>query len=109
MKQNILNKIPSILPNLDWSKDAEGNVVLQKHNRGIANRVAQIMVKKPKISYIQLDPMSSFVWLAIDGKRNILAIGKILHQRFGKTAEPLYERLAHYIKTLYKNNFITLI
>ena len=104
--ENYLEKIPRHKDTLSWSQDENGIVTLEMQNKGAANRIAQLLLKKPKISYIHLEEFGSFVWLAIDGKRDITAIGKLVREHFGEKAEPLYERLSTYIKTLHSNGFI---
>ena len=106
---NYLEKIPTIKSELKWSTDGDGIVTLEMENRGIANRIAQWILKKPKISYIHLEEFGSFIWLQIDGKRDIAAIGTLVHERFGEKAEPVFERLSQYINTLCSNGFIVLI
>lgn len=75
-------------------------------NRGLFNRIAQILFKRPKISWIELEGMGSFIWNQIDGKRNVYEIGKLVKEKYGQEAEPLYERLSTYIKTLHNSCFI---
>lgn len=104
---NYLEKVPTIKSGLKWSKDENG-VVLEAENKGIANKIAQKLIKKPKISYIHLDEIGSFVWLLTDGKKDILSLGKEVHEKFGSKAEPLYERLTQYFKILENNDFIEL-
>lgn len=106
IQENYLEKIPCHKEGLNWSKDEKGIVTLQVQNRGVANLLAQKLLKKPKISFIHLEEFGSFIWTYIDGKRNIIAIGELLKQQFGEKAEPLYERLSQYIKTLESNGFI---
>lgn len=107
--ENYLEKIPYHNSKFKWNQDENGLVILEMKNRGVANRFAQLVFKKPKISFIHLEEFGSFIWTTIDGERNLLTIGKLLKERFGEKAEPLYERLAGYIKTLESNGFITMI
>ena len=104
--ENYLEKKPVCKDGLNWSKDENGNVTLEMENKGVANRIMQKLIKKPKISYIHLDEMGSFVWPLMDGERDILEIGKFVEEHFGEKANPLYERLSQYFKTLEKYNFI---
>lgn len=108
-KENYLEKIPCKKPQLRWTQDNNGIVTLEIQNRGVANKIAQLLLRKPKISYVHLEEFGSFIWLNIDGKRDILKIGEEVKARFGDKAEPLYERLAQYIKTLESNGFITFV
>ncbi len=107
-QQNYLEKIPLHNSEIEWTSDQNGLVTLQMKNRGFANLLAQKILKKPKVSYIHLEEFGSFVWTNIDGSRDIVAIGELVKENFGEKAEPLYERLVGYIKTLETNNFITI-
>ncbi len=104
-KENYLEKIPFRNPNIAW-KDENGNITIEIENKGIFNRIAQTLFKKPKISYIHLDEFGNFIWSIIDGKSNIIELGKKVEQQFGDKAQPLYERLSQYIKTLENCGFI---
>lgn len=106
--ENYLEKIPIKSDAIGWSKDENGAVTLEIENKGAFNRIAQKLFKKPKVSYIHLDENGSFVWLAIDGEKNILKIGEAVKAHFGDAAEPLYERLAQFVKTLEAYRFITI-
>ena len=105
-EENYLEKKPICKTGLNWSKDENGNVTLEMENKGVANRIMQKLIKKPKTSYIHLDEMGSFVWPLMDGEKDILEIGKFVEEHFGEKANPLYERLAQYFRTLEKYNFI---
>ncbi len=104
--QNYLERIPVQKEGIGWSADESGMVTLEIENKGVANRVAQKLLKKPKISYIHLDETGSFVWPLIDGERSILVIGELVDEHFGEKAHPLYERLARYFQILDRYNFI---
>lgn len=106
--ENYLQKIPTRKSGLAWSQDENGIVTLDRENKGVANRIAQILIKKPKVSFIHLEKFGSFIWLQIDGNRDITTIGKLVKEQFGDEAEPLYERLSQYIRALESNGFITI-
>ncbi len=107
--ENYLEKIPAHRQDLVWNKDKKNQITLSIENKGFANLLAQKLLKKPKRSYIHLEEFGSFIWLQIDGKRDIIAIGELVKEHFGEKAEPLYERLAQYFKTLESYKFITYI
>ncbi len=104
--ENYLDKIPQYKDELNWSVDENGRVILEIENKGIANKVLQVLLKKPKISFIHLDEMGSFIWTKIDGKKNVFHIGKEVKAYFGDKAEPLYERLAQYFGILESYGFV---
>ena len=110
-KKNVINKnylenIPKRNEALGWNADDNGVVTLSKNNDGIADKIAQKLFKKPKVSYIHLDEMGSFVWPIIDGEKSILQIADDVKAHFGDKAEPLYERLAKYFQVLQSYGFI---
>lgn len=102
---NYLDKIPKRSLELTW-ENLDGNIVLQKENKGTLNVVFQKVFKKPKVSMIHLDKKGSFIWKNIDGKMSIYEIGQKLSKEFGDEAQPLYERLLFYINTLHSYKFI---
>lgn len=105
--ENYLEKIPARREDIGWSADDKGMVTLKLENKGAFNRIAQKLFKKPKISYVHLDENGSFVWQQIDGETDILKIGEAVREHFGEMAEPLYERLAQFVRTLEAYRFIT--
>lgn len=105
---NLLDFIPVRNEKILFSADENGKVTLEIENKGLFNKIAQKLFKKPKISYVHLDDMGSFIWPVIDGKKDICEIGKEVKEHFGEKAEPLYERLCKYIKILKSYGFIHL-
>ncbi len=104
--ENYLDKRPSVKEGLKVTISDSGAVTIETENTGFMNRAAQKLLKKPKISYIHLDETGSFVWRFIDGESDILKIGKLVKERFGDEAEPLYERLAAFFASLKSCDFI---
>ena len=102
--KNYLEFVP--IRNIERFSEENGVITLEIENKGVFNRIAQKLLKKPKISYIHLDEMGSFVWPLIDGERNITDIGVFVKEHFGEKAEPLYERLAKYFKVLESYGFV---
>ena len=102
--ENYLEKKP-VRADIAFS-EKEGIVTLEIENKGLFNRLAQRFFKKPKISYIHLDEMGSFIWPLLDGKKDIIEIGKLVEERFGEKANPLYDRRAEYIKRLASYGFV---
>ena len=99
ISENYLEKIPKRPDNLKWSVE-DGKVTLHLENKGVFNKMAQILLKKPKVSHIHLDEIGSFVWPLLDGEKNIIELGKDVETHFGEKANPLYERLAKYFQIL---------
>jgi len=106
ISKNYLEKIPQ-KADIKWTIDDNGAVTLELENKGWANRLAQALFKRPKVSFIHLDENGSFIWPLIDGQRDIIAIGKEVEAHFGEKANPLYDRLAKFFKILESYKFIT--
>ena len=104
--ENYLEKIPLKNPEIQWTADENGIVTLQVENKGVANKIAQKLLKKPKISYIHLDENGSFIWPLIDGEKDIIAVGELVKEHFGEKANPLYERLVKFFQILDNYNFV---
>ncbi len=102
---NYLELKPSRNPLIKWS-EKNGDVALELENKGVMNRIFQVLLKKPKISYIHLDEMGSFIWPVLDGEKTVQALGLEVKEKFGEKAEPLYERLIQYLKILESYKFI---
>ncbi len=107
-QENFLELTPKRNPEVNFTTDEKGIVTLEIQNKGVFNLIAQKLFKKPKISYIHLEEMGSFVWSIIDGESDIIALGKKVEEHFGESANPLYERLSKYIKILESYGFIKL-
>ena len=105
---NYLEKIPSRNESINWTVDGEGIVTLEIENKGVFNKLAQKLLKKPRITYIHLDENGSFVWPLIDGKRTVMDIAQLVDEHFGEKAKPLYERLVKFFQILESYNFAKL-
>lgn len=106
---NYLDYIPKYSETIEYTIDQDGKVTILVENKGVANRIAQKLMKKPKVSNIHLDDMGNFIWPLIDGCRSIYDISKEVHEHFGEKAEPLYNRLATYFRNLESYNFVEFI
>jgi hypothetical protein len=103
---NFLDRIPVVSPKIRVTTDEEGKVVLEKDNKGLMNRFAQLVFGKPKVSYIHLDDMGSFILPLLDGETDVHALGEKVREQFGEKAEPLYERLCQYLSTLHSYSLV---
>ena len=105
-KKNYLDRIPVHSDKIGWQKEDGEKISLLIENKGVFNRLFQKFFKKPKVSYIHLDEMGSFIWLLIDGEKNVYEISEAVKERFGDDCEPLYERLIKYLEMLSGCGFI---
>ncbi|MBO5092982.1 MAG: PqqD family protein [Lachnospiraceae bacterium] len=105
-KENYLDYIPKRNILFPYKENKKKLIEIERKNKGLFNRIAQIFFRRPKVSYIELDAFGSFVWMQIDGQRSVYEIGKAVKEKFGQDAEPLYERLAKFLHILRSNDFI---
>ena len=81
ISQNYLEKKPIRTECIGWSKDEEDVFTLAIVNKGVFTFIAQKLFNRPRISYVHLDEMGSFIWPHIDGEKDILAIGKLVEEQ----------------------------
>ncbi len=105
--KNYLEKIPAIPENFRYSVSDDGAVTIEIDNKGFMNRIFQLILKKPKVSYVHLDAFGSFAFLCANGTRDIAEIAVMVEDKFGDDAHPLYERLAKFFQILESYKFIS--
>lgn len=106
---NYLDLIPKHREEIRAEISNDGKVTVFIENKGVFNTVAQKLFKKPRFTQVHLDRMGNFIWQAIDGKRSVYDIALLVKDEFKDGAEPLYDRLVQYMKTLESYEFITII
>lgn len=105
--ENYLERTPLRAASLTWSVDKDGLVTIAVENTGWVNRLAQKLLKRPKVSFVHLDELGSFIWPLLSEDMDVIALGKKVEERFGEAAHPLYERLVKYMEILDSYHFIT--
>ena len=105
-KENYLDYVPLVNPQNSWSEDEQGVVTIHMVHRGFYDRLAQKFFHTPRVSHIKLDEYGSFLWKHIDGQTSVGTLAQHMKDRFGDGAEPLYDRLVHYMQILRNNEFI---
>ena len=104
---NHLDFIPKIKEDLRWEKNPK-DVTIYIENKGVMNRIAQKVLHKPKVSQIHLDEMGTFIFPLIDGTKSVYDIAQLVKDEFGEKAEPLYNRMVQYMRTLESYEFIAM-
>ena len=105
-EKNFLDYVPEHAAKHEWTEDGDGKVTVHMVHDGFYDRIAQRFFHRPRVSHIDLDGRGSFVWRQIDGKRTVEKIAEAVKERFGDDAEPLYGRLAEYLRILRNNGLI---
>ncbi len=106
--KNYLDLIPVRVSGLEWTRDDEGIVVLEVENTGAFNRIAQKLLKRPKVTKVHLEKFGSFLWPLIDGERTVAKLADRLKEQFGEEVEPLYPRVVKYMQIMESYHFINL-
>ena len=105
---NLLDYVPLIAQQIQRSENEDTIVTVDVVNKGMFNRIAQVCFGRPKVSHIALEEFGSFIWKQIDGKHTIYDIAMLVQEQFGEKAEPLYDRLLAYFRTLQGHGFVVL-
>ena len=104
--KNYLDRIPMRPANLPWKTEEDGIVTLEVENKGWVNHLAQKFFGRPKVSYVHLDKLGSFIWPLLNENTTLTELGKLVDDEFGEEAHPLYERLARYFQILDSYGFV---
>ena len=105
ISQNYLEYVPVYANGLKYEV-VDGKVTIFQENKGLFNRIAQIIWKKPAVSQIHLDEMGNFIWPYINGENSIMDIAAFIKEEFGEKAEPLYNRVVEYFRILVSYGFV---
>lgn len=105
-EKNYLDLVPERAEALSWEAGEDGILVLRVENKGIFNRIAQKMFKKPKHTNVHMDKYGSFLWPLIDGEKTVMDLAKLQKEFFGEEVEPLYPRIVKYFQIMESYRFI---
>ena len=105
---NYLDMIPS-RGSMDWHVGEDGRVTLEIENRGVFHTIAQKLFRKPRISYVHLDELGSFIWQRIDGVYTVGELAGPVKEQFGEAAEPLYPRIVKYFQIVESYRFVKFV
>ncbi len=105
-KKNLLDMIPYKNEKYRYTTDEFGIVSLFVEYNSWADKLVRKFKKTPKECKIDFDEMSSYIWGIIDGERTVDDIAHMFSDKFGEKAEPLYNRIAYFFRTLKQNDFI---
>lgn len=96
MKNNeeVLNLVFKKSENIEYEVSADGIVtILEKQNHKVQNFFRKLKFKIPMYKKMELDEYGSFIFLQIDGKKNVEELGIKLEEKYGEESHPLYKRL----------------
>jgi hypothetical protein len=104
--KNLLDMIPSKNGGLKTVLGEDGLLGIVIERNSLWDRFARLFARIPPTFTVRLDARGSFVWETINGHRSAAEIAAMLREKFGDDAEPIYERLALYLKLLANNSLI---
>lgn len=105
---NFLSAIPIRRKEILW-EERGGIVTLCVENKGLFCRLTQLLLNKPKTSYVHLDTKGSYAWCMMDGSMSVEEMGKKMEEQFGDKSTPVYDRLLMFCNTLKSCRFIEFI
>ncbi len=108
VSRNLLDMVPNRKEKIVWIEQEDGNIVLELEHRGFYAAIAQTCFHRPRVSKIHLDTLGSYIWKQIDGSRSLQEIASCIKERFGKQAEPLYDRFIAFLQILLRHGFVKL-
>ena len=103
--KNYLDFVPEKNPEIEYEADEDGIITVLIEWKGFYHKIAQQLFRRPRVSDIRLDELGSFVWNAVDGKKDVHQISKELEQQFPKMGKPV-PRLIKYLEILHDNHLI---
>ena len=104
-EMDYMNHVALYNDKLEWQVSENGYVNLTIENKGIYNKIAQKLFRKPRYTNIELDCYGSRLWLYIDGKSTVYDIFMQMTYAF-PDEKNMYERVNRFVAILQKNSFI---
>ena len=86
-----------------WELNEGGCVVTYRVNWGFGAKFVRKLIQAHQISRIKLEEIGI---QHMDGQRTVRKLADLVGEAFGEKAEPRYERLAEYMRSLPNNEFI---
>ena len=102
--EEVLRIIFKISDGLEYEVSADNIVtILEKQEHKVQKFFRKLRFKIPEYKKISLDEYGSWIFLQIDGKKNVKDLGESLEAKYGDKVHPLYERLLPFLNHIYIN------
>lgn len=82
--KNYLDFVPEKNPEIEYEADEDGIITVLIEWKGFYHKIAQKLFRRPRVSDIRLDELGSFVWNAVDGKKDVIRFPKNSNNSFRK-------------------------
>lgn len=99
--------MPFRTENTEWTADKDGLVTITMENKGFFNKALQLILKKPRFSYIHLDEKGSFFWKNADGTHTLEEIADSSDDFFGE--DKGYETAERFLEILCSCGFAKIV
>ena len=83
-------------------------IIIPKFSNKLAIRIFNPRIKSPVIR-MKLDEIGTTAWLAMDGKKSVGDIAKIMVDKLGDKVDPIEERLPKFITLIYEQKYISFV
>jgi hypothetical protein len=93
---------------MKWKRGDKVSIVVPRARNIIGKHFIDALGLKATYR-VNLDEYGSAVWNLCDGKKTVEQIGDELKKNYGKTVEPVYERLAIFIGILKREGLIVFV
>ena len=103
--KNYLDYIPVKNSDIEYTTEENGRVTVMIEWKGFYHRIAQRFFHRPRVSDVKLDDYGSFVWLSVDGEKDVYALSRELDKKFPKMEKSL-SRLIKFLEILHDNHLI---
>lgn len=105
-----MSKLKSIYPVRNCEHELNNSLVTVLFKKEKVGFIERTFFKKQieKPHKIDLDEIGSFVWLLIDGKKNVSEITLLAKSHFKEKIEPAEERVELFINQMHRNKFVSL-
>jgi len=104
---NLLDLTPCRLVNWETASENQIDLIVPKFKSTRLKKWMKQLGKSTDVR-IHLDEFGSFVWQYCDKKHTVYEIGIKLHDHFGESVEPVFDRLSGFIRLLMHHQYITL-
>jgi hypothetical protein len=105
MEANLLDLIPYQKINFEESNDGFITLIKPKFKNKFLVKYLLPRIRRPNFK-IKLDQFGSFVWKQCDGNNTVAQIANLLKTKFQDEIDPVHDRLALFIQSLAKPEFI---
>ena len=89
-----------------WEVSGDKVKLIFEHNKPV-EKFMRWLIKKSKVSDLELDEMGSMVWQLCDGTKTVYDIAKAMVERFNDTEQNAIDRLIMFLRYLSRRGWIS--